>query len=85
MIGLKPCYTPTETQATEIREAQQPLVCPETVQEVDQGMGLESEIADIGPSNLGNEVGNEGQKQSSGVVTRSGRKVKTPRYLSDYA
>ena len=48
-------------------------------------MGLESEIADIGPSNLGNEVGGEGQKQGSGVVTRSGRKVKTPRYLSDYA
>ena len=82
---LKPCYTLTETQATEIRKAQQPLVCPETVQEVDQGMGLESEIADIGPSNLGNEVGGEGQKQSSEVVTRSGRKMKTPRYLSDYA
>ena len=82
---LKPCYTPTETQATEIREAQQPLVCRETVQEVDPGMGLESELADIAPSNLGNEVGGEGQKQSSGVVTRSGRKVKTPCYLSDYA
>ena len=82
---LKPCYTPTEIQATEIREAQQPLVCPETVQEVDQGMELESEIVEISPSNLENEVGGEGHKQSSGVVTRSGRKVKTPTYLSDYA
>ena len=48
-------------------------------------MELASQIVEISPSNLENEVGGEGQKQSSGVVTRSGRKVKTPSYLSDYA
>ena len=69
---LKPCYAPTETHATESREVQQPLVCPETDQVVDQGMKLESQIVEISPSNLENEVGGEGQKQSSGVVTRSG-------------
>ena len=44
---LKPCYAPTETHATETREAQQPLVCPETDQGVDQGMELESQIVEV--------------------------------------
>ena len=81
---LKPRYAPTETHATETREVPQPLVCPETDQGFDQGMELEGQIVEISPSNLENEVRGEGQKQSSGVVTRRGRKVKTPSYLSDY-
>ena len=48
-------------------------------------MELKSQIVEISPSNLENEVGGEGQKQSSGVVIMSGHKVKTPSYLSDYA